>query len=397
MNLVLTIIALQQGLFAVGWWVAGSLLGLSRRAAGHWVAATLGSALALAMIVKRGVWPDLVTIVLANVLAMTSFLAMRRGVQIFLRLRTTDREAMLLLAGVVVSLGAFVANPAHARFAVMATSALVAWTLLRCAWEGHQALRAVGDHGAARVVAAPLALLGAVYALRVLVGAVRPDIAARPIDEANTFNGGVVVAYMLVGLLLNMVLAYLVANRLVRRLHHLSIRDPLTGLFNRRGLAPRLTREAARQQRYREHYALLAVDVDRFKAINDRHGHATGDAVLVRLSALLRDVARDVDTVARLGGEEFCLLLPRCDMAGARQAAERLCRLVREAAWPQLDAPLTVSVGVALAGDGDVSPQAVLNRADDALLRAKAGGRDRVVLAEAAEPAEPEPSTPALI
>jgi diguanylate cyclase (GGDEF)-like protein len=383
MNIVLTIIALQQGLFAVGWWVAGSLLGLSRRAANHWVAATLFSALALMLIVKRGQWPDWMTIVLANVLAMGAFLVMRRGIQVFLRLPTADREAGLLMAGVLVGLGAYVADRGNGRFAVLATSALIAWTLLRCAFESHRALRASGDGGASRVVAAPFALLGVVYAVRVAAGLLRPEVAAQPLDQANGFNGGVVIMFMVVGLLLNMVLAYLVANRLVRRLHHLSIRDPLTGLLNRRGLAPRLTREAARLRRYGEHYALLAVDVDHFKAVNDRHGHATGDAVLVQLGALLRDMARDVDTVARLGGEEFCLLLPQGDLAGARLAAERLCHAVRQAVWPQVEGPLTVSVGVALASGRDENPQAVLARADAALLRAKASGRDRVVLDEA--------------
>jgi len=382
MNIVLTIIALQQGLFAIGWWVAGSLLGLSRRAAHHWVAATLAAALALMLILQRGVWHDLLTIALANVLAMGSFLAMRRGVQIFLRLPPTDREAAALLAGITVALGFFVADPANARFAVLAASTLIAWTLLRCALEAYRALRAKGDHGAARVAAAPLALLGGVYAARVLFGLWRPDIAARPVSEDNPFNASVVVSFMLVGLLLNMVLAYLVANRLVRRLHQLSIRDPLTGLLNRRGLAPRLSREAARLRRYGERYAVLAVDVDRFKAVNDRHGHAAGDAVLVRLSALLRDVARDLDSVARLGGEEFCLLLSHSDEAGARQVAERLCRVVREADWSLAGEPVTVSVGVALAERDDFAPLAVMARADAALLRAKTGGRDRVEVDE---------------
>ncbi len=304
--------------------------------------------------------------------------------QIFLRRDTTDREALALLIAVVVSLGAYLADPAKAHFAVVATSVLIAWTLLRCAWETQQSLRAAGDLVASRVVAAPMALLGLIYAGRVLVALWRPDVAALTVSGASGFNGAVVVSFMMAGLLLNMVLAYLVTNRLVRRLHQLSIRDPLTGLLNRRGLAPLLTREAQRLQRFGEGYALLVVDVDRFKGINDRHGHAVGDAVLVGLSALLRDLARDVDAVARLGGEEFWLLLPRCDRAGAHQAAERLCRQVRECAWPQIDLPLTVSVGVALATAGDVSAQTVLARADQALLRAKAAGRDRVVLAEAA-------------
>ena len=380
MDVVLTVIALQQGLFAVGWWVAGWVLGLSRRASLHWLASTLAAALALMLILQRGHWHDLLTIGLANTLAMGAFVAMRRGVQVFLRLPTTDREAALLLAGVVVALGAFVVDEANARLAVLATSGLVAWTLLRCAFESHRALRAAGDRGAARVVVVPLGLLGSVYALRVVFGLLRPEVAARPINETNAFNGAVVVAFMVVGLVLNMVLAYLVANRLVRRLHQLSMRDPLTGLLNRRGLAPRLNREGARWRRFAEPYALLVVDVDRFKEVNDHHGHAAGDAVLAQLGGLLLDFARDVDAVARLGGEEFCVLLAHCDGAGAEQAAERLRQQVRDAVWPATGAPLTVSVGVAVVA-GDDMPPAVLARADRGLLEAKAAGRDRVVLA----------------
>ena len=380
MDIVLTVIALQQGLFAIGWWVAGWLLGLSRRAALHWVASTLSAALALMLILQRGHWHDLLTFGLANVLAMGGFIAMRRGVQVFLRLPATDREAAALLAGVVVALGAYVADERNARFAVLATSGLVAWTLLRCAFESHRALRAAGDRGAARVVAVPLAFLGTVYSLRVVFGLFKPDVAARPLNEDNAFNGAVVVAFMVVGLVLNMVLAYLVANRLVRRLQQLSMRDPLTGLLNRRGLAPRLNREAARWRRFAEPYALLVIDVDRFKEVNDRHGHAAGDAVLVQLGGLLREFARDIDAVARLGGEEFCILLAHCDPPGAEQAAERLRREVRETVWPPIGAPLTVSVGVAVVAAAD-APPAVLARADRGLLQAKAAGRDRVVLA----------------
>jgi diguanylate cyclase (GGDEF)-like protein len=379
MEIVLVVIALQQGLFALAWWVAGWALGLSRRAAYHWVAATLAAALAIGLILQRGRWPDLLTIGVANLLGMSAFLAVRRGVQVFLRLPTRDIEALALLGGVVLALGLFVADPAYGRVAVLATSALAGWTLLRCAWEAHEALRRQGDSVAARVAAAPLALLGAVYTVRVVLGLLRPEVAARPLSDANAFNAGVVIAFMVVGLVLNLVLGYLVANRLVRRLQQLSILDPLTGLFNRRGLAPRLLRGGARWRRYGERYAVLALDIDHFKTVNDRYGHAAGDAVLVQFGALLRTLARDVDTVARLGGEEFCLLLAHCDHFGAEQVAERLCRLVRETKWPQTGAPLTVSVGVAVV-DGGESSAAVLQRADTALLRAKAHGRDRVVI-----------------
>jgi diguanylate cyclase (GGDEF)-like protein len=169
-----------------------------------------------------------------------------------------------------------------------------------------------------------------------------------------------------------------------RRLLIESMTDPLTGLLNRRGLAPRLTRAAARRRRFDEAYALLVVDVDHFKAVNDQHGHAAGDAVLVQLGGLLSGMARDVDAVARIGGEEFCLLLSQADEQGARLAADRLCQAVRAAAWPQTQAALTVSVGVAVAGAPDEAAQDVLARADAALLHAKAAGRDCVVLDAAA-------------
>ncbi len=379
MTIVLVIIALQQGLFALGWWVAGWALNLSRRAAGHWVAATLATALSLALIVQRGRWPDGLTIVAANLLAMGGFVLMRRGVQVFLRVRTTDLEALLLLVAVAAVLGVFMLDREQAMVAVLGTSSLIAWTLLRCAFESRKALRAARDFAAARMVSWPLAALGGVYVARVGVGLVAPDVAARPVDEHNAFNAGVVVSFLVVGLLLNLVLAYLVANRLVRRLHQLSIRDPLTGLLNRRGLDPRLSREAARWRRYGEPYALLMVDVDHFKAVNDRHGHAAGDAVLVRLAKLLRDVARDVDTVARVGGEEFCLLLPHCEPEGARNAAERLRQKVRQSSWPVPAGSVTVSVGVAVS-EGAGAPISVLARADGALLQAKHEGRDRVVV-----------------
>lgn len=379
MTIVLVIIALQQGLFALGWWVAGWALNLSRRAAGHWVGATLATAASLALIVHRGRWPDWLTIVVANLLAMAAFLLMRRGVQVFLRLRTTDLEAALLLLAVGLLLGLFALDRQYGAMAVLGTSALIGWTLLRCAHESRRALRATREFAAARMVSLPLGALGLVYAVRVVYGALAPEVAARPVDEENPFNAVVLVSFLVVGLLLNLVLAYLVANRLVRRLHQLSIRDPLTGLLNRRGLAPRLNAESGSWRQHGEPYALLVIDVDHFKSVNDRLGHAAGDAVLVRLAELLAGAARDADTVARLGGEEFCLLLPRTPIVQAHQAGERICRLVRAAAWPGLADGMTVSVGVAVVA-GDDGPHRVLARADAALLLAKGGGRDRAVV-----------------
>lgn len=380
---VLTLIALQQGLCAFSWWVGGWWLGLSKRVSAHWVAAALASAGGLSLILLRGSWPPFMTLVVANLLIMAAMLLVRRGVQIFLRIAPTDREHTIVFAidGVLL-LGFVVLSEGYSAIAVIGASVPIAWTLLRAAREAHRALSREGAVATARVVATPLALLGLLFAVRAVAGIFAPAMAARPLHEPTPFNGAVVLAFMLVALMINLVLALMVVGRLVTRLQQLSERDALTGLLNRRAFAPLLQREAGRLRRYGEGYSLLMIDVDHFKGINDSHGHAAGDAALVKLADLLRNAAREVDHIARLGGEEFCILLPHADLDGAMGLAARVHAAVRDAAWDEFERVVTVSVGVAVAQSPDETPQAVLARADQALYRAKNAGRDRVVLAE---------------
>ena len=381
MEIVLLIIVAQQGLFALAWGLAGWRLGLSRRASIHWTAGTLLVATSLALILARGEWPDLLTKALANFLAVAAFVATRRGLQIFLRLRTTDREHLALLAVALLAMVWLALDPGLALAAATTVSALIAWSLMRAAFEAHHALRRSEGRRVALGVALSFALLGAVYLARVGVGLASPEGGPRPLDESSAFNDVLALVFVVAGLSINMAMAYMVANRLVRRLHRLSLRDPLTGVLNRRGLNMQLMREAVRLRRYREAYAVLVADVDHFKALNDRHGHAAGDAALVALAEVLRRSARNIDQVARIGGEEFCLLLPHTDRAGALAMAERVREAVQAAPWPHLDQPLTVSVGVALGDQANELPDAVLKRADVALYGAKGQGRNRVVLA----------------
>ena len=380
---VLVLIALQQGLCAFSWWVGGWKLGLSKRVSAHWMIAALSVAAGLCLIVQRGVWPPLLTLVAANLAIMFGIALVRRGMQIFLRIRVTDREhALVLVLDAVLLLSFVVLSDEHSKIAVIGASVPIAWTLLRASYESHRSLKREGALATARVVATPLAMLGLLFAVRAVAGVFAPEVAARPLHEANAFNGVIVLAFMLVGLLVNLVLALMVVGRLVTRLQHLSERDALTGLLNRRALAPLLQREAGRLRRYGEPYSLLMIDIDHFKSINDSHGHAAGDAALVKLADVLCEAAREVDHIARLGGEEFCILLPHSDLDGAMHLGCRVHAAVRDADWREFERSVTVSVGVAVAQSPEETPQAVLARADRALYRAKSAGRDQVVLAD---------------
>ena len=163
--------------------------------------------------------------------------------------------------------------------------------------------------------------------------------------------------------------------------------DALTGLFNRRAAAERLVLERARAERLRTPLSVLMLDIDHFKRINDRWGHAAGDGVLVALADALRHQLRASDLGVRHGGEEFLVILPGDSAAQAFEAAERIRGEVAKLAVP-LDgdtASITVSIGIATF-DGSESAEQLVARADAALYRAKQAGRDRSVLAEAALP-----------
>ena len=156
-------------------------------------------------------------------------------------------------------------------------------------------------------------------------------------------------------------------ERLVAALQLAASTDPLTGLLNRRAFGEHVARELARSRRTGEPLALLVADVDRFKAVNDGGGHAAGDAVLVALASALRDGLRAVDSLARVGGDEFAVLLPATDATGAAEAAARLTDRVAAAALP------AISIGSAAHGADGHSADDLLRAADLALYAAKRG------------------------
>ena len=162
----------------------------------------------------------------------------------------------------------------------------------------------------------------------------------------------------------------------------LAVTDPLTGLYNRRYALNHLAQIAARARESGQGYAVLLLDIDRFKSINDRFGHAAGDHVLVTVAARLRDNLRGVDLLARYGGEEFLAALPDTGLAEARIAAERLRRIVAETEFElpgrATSLRVTLSVGVALCDGADCPLEGLIEQADRALYASKSEGRNQV-------------------
>lgn len=175
-------------------------------------------------------------------------------------------------------------------------------------------------------------------------------------------------------------------------LQRMSLTDPLTGLANRRHFDKRLREELARCERYSQPLALMFLDIDDLKSVNDRKGHEAGDNAIRAVARTLIRCCRATDLAARIGGDEFGVLAPSVTMAEAAVIAQRIqSSLTAEASWVSADLPaLALSIGIAdTRSVNDLHPDRLYAAADRALLRAKREGKDRVALAPLAD--EPEP------
>jgi diguanylate cyclase (GGDEF)-like protein len=183
------------------------------------------------------------------------------------------------------------------------------------------------------------------------------------------------------GLVLNAVIAdrgraVEATQRLLKELREQTIRDSLTSLYNRRFLQDYLERELIRAKRERAPLALIMMDLDRFKQINDSVGHQAGDQVLEQMGALLKRHVRGSDIACRYGGEEFAVVLPKTTLESARRRSAEICSAIRRE--PDRLLGVTASLGVALCPAHATDAEALLRAADQALYEAKRAGRNQV-------------------
>jgi len=171
--------------------------------------------------------------------------------------------------------------------------------------------------------------------------------------------------------------------KLRETLRHQSIRDPLTGLFNRRYMESHLASLVEQAAARGKPIAVLILDIDYFKAVNDSHGHDAGDDVLREFSLRIRKSIRNIDLACRYGGEEFVIVMPETDVAVATMVAERIRRRIASEPFAIQQGArkleVTISIGIAAIGAAGDNAAAILKRADAALYRAKRDGRNRVV------------------
>lgn len=202
-----------------------------------------------------------------------------------------------------------------------------------------------------------------------------------------------ILALMFLSMAWNFGFLLMAIDRLRNEVADLALLDDLTGVGNRRHLLQRLTEECARSERSREAFALLVIDLDGFKTINDTHGHAAGDACLQHFTLMAQTRLRPGDMLARTGGDEFCVVLPASTLREGAMIARRIIEVCRQdaAACVGADVPISVSIGVAQwTRETGVFPDRLIAAADHALYVAKKEGRNRHAVYELSPPLAPD-------
>ena len=403
LNTLMASLSVQLAIYSAAWLCLALGFRIKREASLLWAAAWACATVCTALVYNTGLGGfqgELRGPLLQNMMALLTLIFLQKGVERFTQhpTRAWDFVPLLLTLLAVEWLGLLGWGSYTLRVVVFTLAAT--WPLSIMAWHISRWVRgrALIPSAMVVVITAPVVLTLLVFWLWAVL--VLLDTTGGVLDFARGSAFDVVSTLLFLLLLgaFNFSLATLVLGSLIERLRDLSTTDALTALPNRRMMMGRLAQEHARYQRSGQVYTLVTMDLDHFKRINDTHGHTVGDQVLQGVAKTLMASLRSSDTLARIGGEEFMLLMPMTDADGALVQAQRIREKV--ATTPlTTDAGalnMTMSLGVAEVLPTDSAAVEVFNRADAALYRAKASGRNGVEVAQrqlfpAVAPAAPSP------
>lgn len=354
---------------------------------GYWTAGNTAYAFGFLFIALRGMIPDIFTIILANVLILSAAALYLEGTRRFRDAagRGALSISLIILLVILQSYFTYADNDAGMRIIILSILSAVIF----CMGAADLLRDAPPDlRFSYRFTGSLFAVYSLIMIVRVFYTALNPgphDLYLPNFMQTVTF-----LFPLLLGIAWTFGFVMLNSERLEVdlkgaqvELQRLATTDFLTGICNNRCFFATGEREIQRARRYGRPLGVLMFDIDHFKRVNDTHGHAAGDQVLVAIAAACRNFLRDIDVFGRLGGEEFAILLPETDLAGARTTAERLrsaiCETRIEAGTARLQVTISLGVSVLLPEDDEI--EQVLKRADAAMYEAKRDGRNRTMTA----------------
>jgi diguanylate cyclase (GGDEF)-like protein len=371
--------ALQLALYGAGWILSGMIVPQERAVVWHWCAHSWFAAFGLFLASQRtetyGWWAYCGS----SMLAILSYMSVARGADLLVHRPPRDWVHFGILAAFTVSLLLIGASKPNAALRSLAIYSTVSVYMVYTVATIYRPIRLEFGRRASIAALVVMGSIACMYLLRFLQQASNMSI-PREMNQQAVGNVEMLFGYVITAASFNVGVLSLLIKRLVQRLSYLSQRDPLTGLLNRRAFDEKLEVECRRVRRRVTSFVLLAIDIDHFKRINDLYGHAAGDAVLVSVARQLQDYARESDVVARVGGEEFFVMVKASGLRAGQEAAERLRQAVSTSSVliGGERVSVTISVGVAAPLPQDLEAASLKQRADEVLYLAKAAGRNCV-------------------
>ncbi|MED5597352.1 GGDEF domain-containing protein [Janthinobacterium sp. P210006] len=340
---------------------------------GHWAAGLLLLVCASLLFGTREMLPPALSMLAANAVLVAGIGLSMLGTEKFYGLAPSHRAYLLILSLAIAGSGWWLLVRPDFSMRVTVFSLLVFLFYARQV----QLVWRYGERHFSSFFFGALMLLQAVVVLARGVSALLHGGASVDLTVAGTPAGIYLAVANFMALLLTVGFMTVATRRLQQILERRSTHDPLTQVLNRRGFGDAYAREIDNLRRHRLPLTLLSIDLDYFKLINDRHGHAVGDQVLAHVATVIGGALRESDCVARFGGEEFVVLMPDMPPQNALGVAERIRALLHEPNHAGLPA-CTVSIGVACQASVMEGLEELLSRADAALYLAKERGRDRI-------------------
>ncbi|MBU2113829.1 MAG: GGDEF domain-containing protein [Gammaproteobacteria bacterium] len=381
---LLVFIMLLAGVSAIAWLIMSRLMRIAPSASLRFSVANMLLIAGISILFFRQPDANLLFWQGSDLLILLAFVALKAGfLALFKRPSAIKADIILLLLWTLLALQ--VPDNAKEHWLGLLFSAFAFISLSSSTLILYQASASSFKKRYAAAVAAPLAGISLLFILRFVSILFTTQHSMPAVHQGKS---QLYWAYLVFVLLVNITIFSSTLVRLVAKIRHLADRDQLTGLYNRFALNRKLAQLQQLHSRHQQPYAVLLLDLDHFKQVNDQYGHLTGDKVLKHAATLLKQSIRNEDILGRFGGEEFLLLLPMTEQPAAEQVADKLIQLLRQQPLQLGDTAiaLTTSIGIATAHANSpvLSSETMLQQADKALYHAKANGRDQVISFDAA-------------
>lgn len=369
------------GVMNFSWLLTGFLFKNSPKTALHNIVWNTLLGLWFYLYVERGEIPMFFSYIVCDMALLFACFTLRRSIEEFYQVKKQDKwHLVFLLLTLLISIPARY-MPDGTPIAVIVTCLFASCSLFFAANQAYTLMNRDFPIKNCLVTLSPIYIMATLFFMRVFLTMILPEVPVE-LREASNYNKSFLAIMIFAIIGFNGTMFGLVISRMISKIRRLTIEDPLTQIFNRRHITDMANKEINKMERNRSEFSIIMLDIDHFKKVNDTYGHTAGDAALVTCATMLKNSIRSTDYVGRLGGEEFCIMLPNTRLKDAHLLAERV-RMTLEHTPLVYDGktiPLTASFGVAtLVQKGEWSD--LLNSADMAMYRAKKNGRNQVILA----------------